>query len=173
MRFTKKAIYWLIILAGCILAGSGCGSELATGTAAGAAAGFFGSETVKGMESDLERTEQVLIDLYNQGVEAGEKKETLDELEKQIRFTQYAKAGVKQGKEFIGIDWTDPSETGHAVGELFGLGLAIIFGRKLNQVTKKYKAHKRGAENFMRTSNDSNAEQLYKDIGAERVKLKV
>ena len=71
MKILKKVIVWLIILIWLCLVGSGCGSPFMTGAATGAGAGFLGSETIKGMQADLEAKEQELIWLYNQGVEAG------------------------------------------------------------------------------------------------------
>jgi len=163
----KKWILSMMIL----LLMSGCGSSLAN-FGGGAAAGGALSQTIVGLEADLDRQEQYLIELYNQGVEMGAEQQELDQIKQEIYDTRLGKQTIEAGKELLGIDWKDPKEAGGAIGLIATLAYGVFKRRELAQVAKKYTASKKGTEKFMREHNAEGA-ILYKDIGAERAKLKV
>jgi hypothetical protein len=133
----------------------------------GAGAGALGTETLNGADSDLATLELSLQEQLAVAVADGDQ-EKIERLERAIFKTQSARRGVAVGKEFIGVDWSDPEAVGVAGGGLVSLALSVLYGLKQQ---KKYKAHKRGAETFMRESETGIAEKLYANIGDERKKL--
>ncbi len=164
----KKSIILISIII--VLWCGGCGSGSATGAAAGITIGILGSETLKGAKTDLIAYEKSLQDQYAQAIAEGANPKKLERIELAIRRTQLARQGVEAGEEFLGIDWTNPEAVGTAGGGLFALLYSIYAGGKIR---KKYKAHKRGTENFMRKKDDEISAELYKDIGEARKILKV
>jgi hypothetical protein len=164
-----KVLVWLVTLA-LVLSAGGCGSG--SGSAgAGTVAGFLGSEAYQGAKKDLQKKEQELVELYNAGVEAGEQAETLEQIEQKIRYIQYVRAALESGESAAGMDWNDPQEVGGWVGALGVLVYSVLNKRKLGITEKKYKAHKRGAAEFMKGHDKKLAEELYAAIGAERARI--
>ena len=161
----------IVLLAGLLISIGGCGSPLLD-ISGGAAAGGLLSNTMTGMEKDLEVKEAKLIELYNKGIEAGAQKEYLDQIEKDIYDVRLGKQTVKTGKELLGVDWNDPKETGGAIFSIGALAYAYIKRRGLVEMTKKYKSHKQGAENYIRTNN-AEGQKLYQAIGEARAINKV
>ena len=113
----KKTIFSVIFAVALILGSAGCGSELAAG-AGGAAGGFAASETLRGIEKDLERREMVLIERWKDATEAGAKQEVFDMLELQIQQTRYGQAGVQTVQQAAGTDWKDPKAAGVIIAQL-------------------------------------------------------
>jgi len=168
----KKLIVVVILALGVLVFAGGCGSPLldvGTGVAVGGAL----SNTMAGVEKDLEARETKLIELYNKGVEDGAQKEYLDQIEKDIYDTRLGKQTVETGKQLLGMDWNDPKETGGAIGGIVALAYAYIKRKDLVNMTKKYKSHKQGAEKFMRENNDGTGKKLYENIGEARTHNKV
>lgn len=153
-----RNLVFLTILS--VLMIGGCGSELTTG-AAGLGVGFAASETMKGIEADLAKREQELLDRYAAAVESGAKQETLDELEDKITKTQYAREGVKAGKKILGIDWNDPYQAGDALSNILFLGYAIFTKRKLIKTES-------GVNRFMAKEDSATAGRLYDSIARKK-----
>lgn len=154
-----------------VLCVGGCGSQWAD-VGAGAAAGGLLGHTMTGMEQGLEKREAYLVELYNKGVEAGAKKEYLDQIAQQLYDTRLGKQGVETAKNLMGVNWSDPKQTGGAIGLVSTLVYAFLKRKDLAAMTSKYKAHRQGAEKFMREHN-SEAQQLYTNIGEARKANKV
>lgn len=165
----KLLLIPILLVAGII---GGCGSELAN-IGGGIVAGGALSNTMTGMEKDLEAHEAKLIELYNQGVEDGAQKEYLDQIEKDIYDTRLGKQTLSTGKELLGIDWQNPKEAGGAIGLLTTLAYGYIKRKDLLNMTKKYKSHKQGAAKFMRENNDGTGQKLYDNIAEARKENKV
>lgn len=161
----------IVLLAGLLLSVGGCGSPLLD-IGGGVAAGSLLSNTMTGMEKDLEVKEAKLIELYNKGVEDGAQKESLDQIEKDIYDTRLAKQTVKTGKELLGVDWNDPKETGGAIFSIGALAYAYIKRRGMAEMSKKYKSHKQGEDRF-KINNPDKAKELYANIGEARTINKV
>jgi len=163
----KKWILTMILLG----LAAGCTSPAVTATG-GVAAGFAASETVKGAKADLARREAELIDFYNEGVEHGAEQEALDEIERQIRFVQYTRSGIETGEQFLGVDWTDPKQTGGAIGLAITTLLTILAGRKLNQTRKVLAGKDEGIDKFCGTHSPEVAGELH-DIVKEKTNASV
>lgn len=168
----KNVIVVAILTLGVLVIAGGCGSPLLN-MGGGMAAGGALSNTMTGLEKDLDAREAKLIELYNKGVEDGAQKEYLDQIEKDIYDTRLGKQTVATGKQLLGIDWKDPKETSGAIGGIAALAYAWFKRKELREVAKKYKSHKQGAEKFMRENNDGIGQKLYQDIGEARARNNV
>jgi hypothetical protein len=141
----------------------GCGAEVtAGGVGLGVGAGL--SETFAGMQADLERREQELIDRYNALHAAGATAEDLADVERQLEQTVQLRQGVQTGEHLLGVDWTDPATAGGAIGMVAALAWSIFSKRKLNQ---KYVSAKAGQAR-LKTVNPEAEKDLYAFIGQER-----
>ena len=163
----KKLMLWAILASGMLVFAGGCGSPLLN-MGGGMAAGSVLSNTMTGLEKDLEVRETKLIELYNKGVEDGAQKEYLDQIEKEIYDTRLGKQTVATGKQLLGIDWQDPKETSGAIGSIALLAYGYIKRKQLLDMAKKYKSHKQGAAKFMRKNNDEAGKKLYGNIAEAR-----
>lgn len=157
----KKCLIAAILSVALLVNCAGCGSSLGA-AGAGMAGGFAASETMKGLEADLARREQELIDRYKAAVEAGAKQETLDKLDSDIQKTQYAREGVTTTKTLLGVDWNDPAQSGSALAKAVILGYAILTGRKLKRT-------KDGVNKFMGISDPDTAGKLHDCLKAKKV----
>ena len=163
----------IIIILATVLFVGGCGDPLKVfGAGAGVGAALTG--TISGVTQDLDQREQYLVDLYNQGVAQGEEKEKLDQIEQAIKDTRLTKETVQTGSQLLDVDWSDPKQTGGAIGMITMLTLNWLNRKKLKEVDKKYKAAKQGQEKFIR-ENGANGlgQKLYDNVGAARQKLGV
>jgi len=160
----------LLIVFVLLLVASGCGST-AGNVGLGVGAGGALSNTISGAKADLERKEQALIELYNQGVADGMAAEDLDELRQDIYDTRLGKEAVDTGESFLGVDWNDPKETGGVIGGLAILAYGIWKRKELAQVTRKYTAHKKVVNNLIVEGTPDDAQKIYDDIGKARSKL--
>jgi len=114
---------------GLLILSAGCGSQLATGSA-GILGGFTASETLKGLQADLDRREQSLIAHYNELVDAGVKAEALEDVKKQIANTIKLKQVSETAGEVMKTNWSDPAAAGGAIGSIAMLGYALLNKRK-------------------------------------------
>lgn len=169
-----KTNYFLVLVLSMALlfGGYGCGSTAAN-VGAGAGLGAAISQTLQGADADLARREEKLIALYNAGVEDGMQQENLDEIEKSIYDTRLARQGLDTGKKLFGVDWSDPAQTGGAIGLVSTLAYAFLKRKELVTVSKKYKAAKRGEAAYMRTVRPEEAAKLYHEVGEARKDLKI
>lgn len=133
-----------------ILLLSGCGSELTAG-GAGLGAGIFGSKTLEGIEADLEKQKQVMINRYNRMVDAGATAEDLADLRRGIEKMEYLQQGAKTTKTLLGIDWSDPAEAGSGIGLVATLAYAILNKRKLKKNQRKLTKTLAGVNEFKST----------------------
>lgn len=158
----KRVILTLCVL--CALCGlSGCGAEVtAGGVGLGVGAGL--SNTFAGLQADLERREQELIDRYNAMHEAGAKAEDLAQVERQIEQTVQLRQGVQTGEHLLGVDWRDPQQAGPAIGLIGTLAWSLFSRRKIGQ---KYVAAKAGQAQ-LKMRNPEAERELYALIGSER-----
>lgn len=140
-----------------------CGPELTAG-GIGVGAGLGLSETIKGMQADLERREAALVQRYNDLVAAGAKAEDLEAVKQQLEQTVRLKQGVQTSEHLLGVDWSSPEEAGPAIGLIGTLAWSILSRRRLST---KYVAMKTGQARF--TEQDpSAAAKLYGIVGTER-----
>ncbi len=128
----KRFLISIVLSAVLILSCVGCGSAM-TATGGGAVGGFALSETIRGIDADLERRETELVAKYQRAVELGIEQEALDKIERDLRYTGYARQGVESGKELFGIDFDDPQEAGGIFGGIAALIYAIVTKRRLNR----------------------------------------
>jgi len=156
----RNVLLIFIVLATLILSISGCSSPIAAG-GAGVGIGAALQHTITGAKADLAAREQKLIATYNEGVAIGMKQEELDVIEQQIRDTQLAKETVDTGEQLFGIDWSDPKETGGAIGILTSLALLWFNRRKLKTTTKELVGKTEGINKFCGTSPPEVAGKLH------------
>jgi len=114
---------------------AGCGSELTAG-GLGLAGGFAASETIKGIEVDLEAREQALIERYNTAVEAGAKSEVLDTIENDINKTVLLQQGVQAAKGIAGAV-SDAASGKSGTPEQYGPLAALIASLAVNIFQKR------------------------------------
>ena len=126
--FLISMVFSAVLILGCI----GCGTGM-TAAGGGEAGGFALSETIRGIDADLERRETELVAKYRRAVELGVEQEALDNIERDLRYTGYARQGVASGKELFGIDFDDPQEAGCIFGGIAALIYAIVTKRRLNR----------------------------------------
>ena len=135
----------LLISAILAVAVCGCGSELTAG-GAGVASGFAASETIKGMQADLERRQQALIARYNQLIEAGAKAETLEDLRQKIDDLETAKQTAAAVPAIAKTNWADPAAAGGAIGMITALGYAWLKRRDLQNTVGGVRAFRAGLD---------------------------
>jgi len=158
-----KTLILVLILCFCCVGLNGCGSETTAG-GIGLGAGIGLSETIKGMQADLDRREAALVERYNVLIAAGAKAEDLEDVRQQIEQTQDLRQGVQTGEHLLGVDWSDPAAAGGAIGLIGTLAWSIFSKRRLNQ---KYVSAKVGQAQ-LRLQNPEAERQLYALIGGER-----
>lgn len=142
-----KTLVMIVILACCCLA-AGCLEEVG----AGAAGGYTFSETVKGLQADLERREAALVERYNNLIAAGAKAEDLEQVKQQIATTQLARQGTQTVSE---TNWKDPTAVGGGIGTLAALAYAFYSRKKLVNTTAGIKAYRSTADEKTKNSLDS------------------
>ena len=161
----------ITILTGLILLlTSGCGSEMATGAAAGVGVGALLQNTIMGAKADLKAQEERLIKTYNEGVTIGAKQEDLDAIAKAIEQNQQMQQGAEAGEQFFSLNWNDPKQTGMAFGNLIELGLIFWGGRKLKRTVAELKGTQAGINKFNGTHDRDVAGQLY-DVVKEKLAI--
>jgi hypothetical protein len=150
----------------CLLTLTGCGAEMtAGGMGLGVGAGL--SNTFAGMQADLEKQEQELIDRYNKLHAAGATAEDLADVERQLEQTVQLRQGAQTTERFLGTDWSNPQESATRIGEGLGLLWLIFNRRKLGQ---KYVAMKAGQAQ-LKIADPAAYEKSYALVGTERAKL--
>ena len=128
----KRAILLCVLSSvSCLLFVGGCGSEAAA-AGGGLLAGFGASETVKGIQADLERRETALVERYQAAVAAGAEAEQLERIEGQIAETQAARQGTAVVTQ---TDWTDPAAAGGAIGTIGMLAYALLTRKRLTNTS--------------------------------------
>lgn len=167
----KKVLLFFIMLATLVLSISGCSSPVAAG-GAGVGIGAALQHTIAGAKADLKQREENLIAAYNQGVEIGMEQEELDVIKQQIRDTQLTGQSVETGEQLLGVDWSDPKETGGAIGILTSLALLWLNRRKLKNTTKELAGTKAGINKFTGTHDPQIAGELHDTVTKEIVKAK-
>lgn len=143
----------LLISAILTVAVCGCGSELAAG-GAGVASGFAASETLKGMQADLERREQALIARYNQLVAAGAQAETLEDLKQQIADTVRLRQTSQVAADVSKTSWDDPVAAGGAIAAIAATAYGWIKRRDLQNTVAAIKTHRAGLDESSKQSLD-------------------
>jgi len=142
---------------------AGCSPETTAG-GIGLGAGIGLSETIKGMQADLDKREAALVERYNQLVAAGAKAEDLEAVKQQIDQTVQVRQGVQTTEHLLGVDWSNPEAAGGAIGLIGTLAWSILSKRKLSQ---KYVSMKAGQARLKEQDPTSEA-RLYAMIGTER-----
>lgn len=131
-----------------LLAVGGCGSELAAG--GGLLAGLAASETIKGMEAELEIRETKLIAEYNEQVEGDANAEILSRLKAGIQQTVRLRQGVQTAKDviaFVANNKGSSSAQYGAIAAIIGsLGLNLLQKRKGDIMKKTTRAIVKGIE---------------------------
>jgi len=138
---------------------TGCSAPEAAG--AGLAGGFAASETMKGIEADIERREAELVDQYKTAIETGAKAETLEQLERKIENTQTIRQGVATGKRLIGIDLNNPAEAGRGIFEV-GMFIYALWMRK------KLRRTETGITRFMAKADKKDSQELYNELARKK-----
>jgi len=137
----------------CVLSLSGCGSQLAAG-GAGLFAGFTGSKTLDGIEADLERQEQALIDKYNRMVEAGVHADTLAEVRSDIEKVVLLRQGTTVVKSTLSTNWSDPKAAGGAIGTIAALAYAFVKRKDLKNTVAGVKMFRAKADESVKHELD-------------------
>jgi len=150
MRLVRNVTIFLFI--GLVTLLGGCGSELTAG-GLGLAGGIAASNTMQGIEADLNAREKALIERYNTAVEAGAKSEVLDTIENDINKTVLLQQGVQAAKGIVGAVGdaaSGKSGTAEQYGPLAALIASLIYNiiqkRKGDLMTKTTKAIVKGVE---------------------------
>lgn len=117
----------IIVSACCLIWFAGCEST-AGNLAAGAAAGFAGSETYKGAQADLAKKKAEAIEAYNLGVEQGAEVQTLEQLKRQIDILTLTQEGLRQAATVASTDWNNPLESQETILGLWGLLGTVVSG---------------------------------------------
>ena len=144
----KVTLFCILCSVFCVLPLSGCGSEMTAG-GAGLLGGLAASETIKGIESDLERREQALIERYNAALEAGAKADVLDAIESDINKTVLLRQGTQAARDVAEIvaDGPGTAETYGAIAAIIAsLGFNIFQKRKGDVMKKTTRAIVKGIE---------------------------
>ncbi|KKM96925.1 hypothetical protein LCGC14_1173350, partial [marine sediment metagenome] len=68
------------------------------------------------------------------------------------------------GEAFLGVDWSNPKQTGLAFSSLIELGLIIFGGKRLLKVTKENIGLKAGINKFTGTHEPQIASELHDTI---------
>jgi len=145
----KVRMFCILCSVFCILPLSGCGPE---GTAAGIglASGLAASETIAGIEADLEAREQELIARYNAEVEAEANAEILEQLKAEIYQTVRLRQGVQTAKDVLAIvgenQGNSAAEYGAIAAVIASLGLNLFQKRKGDVMKKTTRAIVKGIE---------------------------
>ena len=153
----------ILVLALCCTCIAGCGSE-STAAGSGLIGGMALSNTIKGMQADLERREAALVQRYNDLVEAGAKAEELEDVRQQIDQTVKLRQGAETTEHLLGVDWNDPAAAGGAIGLIGTLAWSILSKSKLS---KKYVAMKAGQAQ-LKLQDPAAESKLYALVGSER-----
>lgn len=163
----------------CLIFIAGCGSAAPLGIGAGA--GFAASETLKGIEADLQKVKEVKLTELEQSLE--QLASATDEVEKvalmakikayekTIQDLQDAQQGVQLVAEGTKTDWSDPEAIGGYGGMVLASLLAWYFRRKGITSDKKYTAHKQGIEKTAIELDKDLELKLYENIGDARANL--
>jgi len=149
---------------------SGCGSELAAG-GTGLAGGLVASKMFAGMQEDLEKREQDLIERYNAAVEAGAKSEVLDKIEGDIDKTVLLRQGAQAAKDVVEIvaDGPGAEQYGAIAAIIASLGFNVYQKYKGGVMKKTMKAIVKGIDNVDRRENPKPeiTAAIKKSIGSE------
>lgn len=145
-------ILLITAILGAVTLFGGCGSQLAAG-GAGVLSGFAGSETLSGIEADLAKQEQALIDKYNRMVDAGEHADTLAEVRRDIEKVVLLRQGTTVAKSALSTDWTDPAKAGRAFGEIVLLAYAFVKRKELLNTVA-------GIKSFRAKANETTKHEL-------------
>lgn len=166
----RKVLLFFIMLTTLILFISGCSSPLAAG-GAGVGIGAALQHTISGAKADLKQREENLIAAYNQGVEIGMEQEELDAIKQQIRDTQLTRQTVEGGEQLLGIDWSDPKQTGGAIGLISTLGLLWLNRKKLKSTTKELTGKTEAINKFCGTHEPKVAGELHDVVTKETARV--
>jgi hypothetical protein len=153
----------IVLSAVVLLFFTGCGEPMSN-IGLGAGLGAAVSNTIGGAKADLEKREEILVEIYNQGVEDGAAVETLEGLKQQINDTRLAKQTVETGEALLGVDWSDPKQTGGAIGLLTMTVLGWFNRKKLLSVTADLKGKDAAIQKFEGTSEPAVASKLHEMV---------
>lgn len=166
----RKMLLWCVLMIVPFLL-VGCGAELAAG-GAGVGIGAALQHTIAGAKADLEQREANLVAAYNEGAAIGMEQEELDQIEQAIRDTRLAQQTVETGELFLGVDWTQPEQTGGAIGLATTL-LLLWFGRKkLKSTTQELAGTIAGINKFTGTHEPEIAGELHDTVKLSVAKAK-
>lgn len=146
-----KTVVMIVALALSVVALGGCLEEIGTG----AAGGYALSETVKGMQADLDRREQALLTRYNDLIAAGAKAEDLEQVKRQIADIQFMQTGTQTVDQAAKTDWTDPAAAGGMIGTIAALGYAFMKRRELSNTVAGVKTFRSMADEKVKHDLDS------------------
>lgn len=150
----KTVVMLVAVLAACCFFVGGCSSGLLAG-GGGAAAGLGLSNTIAGMQADLDQREAALVERYNNLIAAGAKAEDLAQVKEQIASIQMAKQGVGAVESVAATDWTDPKAAGGAIGTITALAYAFIKRRELVNTVAGVKTFRSNADEKVKHDLDS------------------
>jgi len=165
----KRQVVTMFITIMLVLTLVGCNGGSTTAGATGVGIGALFQNALTGAKRDLKAREEALVAAYNEGVETGMEKESLDQIAKEIERTHVLQAGVKTGEQFLGLDLNNPKQTGLAMGSLVELGLLIWGGTKLRKTVKELGGTKAAVAKFCGTNEPKVASELY-DIVKEKTR---
>jgi len=152
---------WLVVAVliglGCV---GGCGADLAA-VGGGAAGGWAASETVKGIEKDLEQRERILVKRYAEAVEANAQAEQLQRIENQIRDVNDVRQSVTVIKQAAGTDWKDQGAAAGMVGTIAATAAAIFLKRRLGKTEA-------GVNRFMSKNDAATSQGLLDEIARKK-----
>lgn len=159
---------WAAIIFG-ITSIAGCGSELAAG-GAGLAGGLTASKMFAGMQADLAKREQDLIERYNAALEAGAKSEVLDKIEGDINNTVLLRQGAQAAKDVVEIVADGPgtaTQYGAIAAIIASLGFNVYQKYTGGIMKKTTKAIVKGVEAAEKQQKSNPANPIKTAIGKE------
>ena len=153
------------LCAGLLLFFAGCGEPMSN-IGLGAGLGTAVTNTISGAKADLDAREEVLVGLYNQGVEVGMEQEKLSVIAQKIADTRLTKQTIDTGESFLNVDWRDPKQTSGAIGLLTMTILGWMNRKKLKTVTADLVGKNKAIQKFEGTSDPAVASKLHDMIKA-------
>ena len=139
----------------------GCGTEEAAYVSGGAAL----SHTLAGAKADIAAKKERLL-IESAAVSEIEK----EAYTRKIEMLTEIEKGVEIGEQALTTDWSNPESVGGIVGTVLAGALAWFYRKKGIESSTKYKAHKEGAERFMRSHPRELSTELYDSIGEAKAK---
>jgi len=166
----KRKVVTMFVTIMLVLPLVGCNGGTTTAGATGVGLGALFQNVLTGAKHDLKARGEALVVAYNKGVGIGMEQSDLDQIAKEIEQTRVLRAGAEAGGQFLGLDLSNPKQTGLAMGSLIELGLLIWGGNKLRKTVKELGGTKAAVAKFCGTNEPKVAAELY-DIVKEKTRV--